>query len=245
MRRAGGRGPEELRAVSITPGYLDYAEGSALVNWGHTLVLCAASVLDQVPPFRQHTGGGWVTGEYGMLPRSTHNRRVREGIGGKVSGRTYEIQRLIGRSLRAAVDLQALGPRTVVLDCDVLQADGGTRTAAITGAFVALALALENLRRQGLVEPMPLTEQVVAVSVGLVAGRLLLDLDYEEDSQAAVDANFVATGKGDLIEVQATGEGGPFPSPLMSEMLELAQKGFAQISRIQEEALAPWLPLPW
>ncbi|MDD2903972.1 MAG: ribonuclease PH [Syntrophales bacterium] len=245
MRRAGGRGPEELRAVSITPGYLNYAEGSALVNWGHTLVLCAASVLEQVPSFRQHTGGGWVTGEYGMLPRSTHTRRVREGISGKISGRTQEIQRLIGRSLRAAVDLQALGPRTVVLDCDVLQADGGTRTAAITGAFVALALALENLRRQGLVEPMPLKEQVVAVSLGLVAGRLLLDLDYEEDFQAAVDANFVATGKGGLIEVQATGEDGPFPANLMNEMLALAQKGFAQVARIQEEALVPWLPLPW
>ena len=245
MRRAGGRGPEQLRVVSITPGYLDYAEGSALVNWGHTVVLCAASVQEQVPPFRQRTGGGWVTGEYGMLPRSTHTRRVREGQNGKFSGRTYEIQRLIGRSLRAVVDLQALGPRTVVLDCDVLQADGGTRTAAITGALVALALALEDLRRQGLIETMPLREQVVAVSLGLVGGRLLLDLDYEEDSQAAVDANFVATGKGDLIEVQATGEKGPFPAARMSEMLALAQKGFAQIARIQEEALAPCLPLPW
>jgi ribonuclease PH len=245
MRRAGGRGPDELRAVSITPGYLDFAEGSALVNWGHTLVLCAASVLEQVPAFRQHTGGGWVTGEYGMLPRSTHTRRAREGQDGKFSGRTYEIQRLIGRSLRAVVDLQALGPRTVILDCDVLQADGGTRTAAITGALVALALALESLRRQGLVGSMPLKDQVVAVSLGLVGGRLLLDLDYEEDSQAAVDANFVATGKGDLIEVQATGEGGPFPANQMGEMLALAQKGFQQVARIQEKALAPWLPLPW
>ncbi len=245
MRRAGGRGPEELRAVSITPGYLDYAEGSALVNWGRTRVLCAASVLETVPPFREYSGGGWVTGEYGMLPRSTHTRQAREGLGGKVSGRTYEIQRLIGRSLRAVVDLQSLGPRTVVLDCDVLQADGGTRTAAITGALVALALALENLRRQGIIEIVPLKEQVVAVSLGLVRGRLLLDLDYEEDSQAAVDANFVATGKGDLIEVQATGEGGSFPAALMSEMLALAQKGFVKIARIQEEALAPCLPLPW
>jgi ribonuclease PH len=245
MRRTAGRGPDELRAVSITPGYLDHAEGSALVSWGRTLVLCAASVLEQVPPFREYSGKGWVTGEYGMLPRATHTRQAREGISGKVSGRTFEIQRLIGRSLRAATDLQSLGPRTVVLDCDVLQADGGTRTAAITGALVALALALENLRRQGVIEIMPLKEQVVAVSLGLVGGRLLLDLDYEEDSQAAVDANFVATGKGDLIEVQATGEGGSFPSALMSEMLALAQKGFSQIARIQEEALAPWLPLPW
>jgi len=245
MRRAAGRAPDELRAVSITPGYLDYAEGSALVNWGRTRVLCAASVLEKVPPFREYSGKGWVTGEYGMLPRSTHTRQGREGQSGKVSGRTYEIQRLIGRSLRAVVDLQSLGPRTVVLDCDVLQADGGTRTAAITGALVALALALENLRRQGVIETTPLREQVVAVSLGLVGGRLLLDLDYEEDSQAAVDANFVATGKGDLIEVQATGEGGPFPAALMSEMLALAQKGIQQVARIQEEALAPCLPLPW
>ncbi|OGP69939.1 MAG: ribonuclease PH [Deltaproteobacteria bacterium RBG_13_60_28] len=245
MRRAGGRGWEELRVVSITPGYLDYAEGSALVNWGRTRVLCAASVLEQVPRFREYSGGGWVTGEYAMLPRSTNTRQTREGQGGQFSGRTYEIQRLIGRSLRAVVDLQALGPRTVVLDCDVLQADGGTRTAAISGALVALALALENLRRQGLVETMPLKDQVAAVSVGLVGGRLLLDLDYEEDSQAAVDANFVATGKGDLIEVQATGERGPFPAALMSEMLALAQKGLSQIARIQEETLAPCLPLPW
>jgi len=245
MRRAAGRAPDELRAISITPGYLDYAEGSALVNWGHTLVLCAASVLEQVPPFREYTGKGWVTGEYGMLPRSTHTRKPREGLVAKVSGRTYEIQRLIGRSLRAGVNLQALGPRTVVLDCDVLQADGGTRTAAITGALVALALALENLRRQGVIETMPLREQVVAVSAGLVAGKLLLDLDYDEDSQAAVDANFVATGKGDLIEVQATGEKGPFPAALMEEMLALAQKGLQQVARIQEEALASWLPLPW
>jgi len=245
MRRAGGRSPEELREVSITPGYLDFAEGSALVNWGRTRVLCGASVLETVPPFRQYSGGGWVTGEYGMLPRSTNTRMAREGQSGKVSGRTYEIQRLIGRSLRAVVDLQTLGPRTVVLDCDVLQADGGTRTAAITGAFVALALALETLRRQGLVEGIPLKEQVAAVSVGLVGGRLLLDLDYEEDSQAAVDANFVATGKGDLIEVQATGEKGPFPEALMAPMLALAQKGLKQIARLQEETLSPWLPLPW
>jgi ribonuclease PH len=245
MRRAGGRGPEELRAIKITPNYLEYAEGSALVNWGRTRVLCAASVLEQVPPFREYTGKGWVTGEYGMLPRSTHTRQLREGLRGKVSGRTYEIQRLIGRSLRAVTDLQSLGPRTVVLDCDVLQADGGTRTAAISGALVALALALENLRRQGIIDTMPLREQVAAVSVGLVAGRLLLDVDYEEDSQAAVDANFVATGKGDLIEVQATGEKGPFPQALMSEMLALANKGLAQIARIQEEVLAPCLPLPW
>lgn len=245
MRRAAGRAADGLRPVSITPGYLDYAEGSALVAWGRNRVLCAASVIETVPRFREYSGGGWVTGEYAMLPRATNTRMARESLTGKVSGRTYEIQRLIGRSLRAVVDLQGLGPRTVVLDCDVLQADGGTRTAAITGALVALALALENLRRRGVMDTMPLKTQVAAVSVALSGGRLLLDPDYEEDSQAAVDANFVATGTGDLIEVQATGEGGPFPAALMNEMLILAQQGIQQIARIQEEALTPWLPLPW
>jgi ribonuclease PH len=245
MHRAGGRGPEELRPVTITPGYLDFAEGSALVSWGRTRVLCAATVLDQVPPFRQYTGGGWVTAEYAMLPRATETRQAREGLGGRVGGRTFEIQRLIGRSLRAVMDLAALGERTVILDCDVLQADGGTRTAAITGAFVALALALERLRRLDLLEALPLKDQVAAVSVGLVSGRLLLDLSHDEDSQAAVDANFVATGRGELVEVQATGEGGPFPRARLNEMLEMAQKGLQEIYRLQEAALTPWLPLPW
>jgi ribonuclease PH len=244
MRRAGGRGPEDLRSVTITPGYLDWAEGSALVTWGRTRVLCAASVLEEVPVFRQGTGGGWLTAEYAMLPRATDPRQTRERQGG-IRGRTYEIQRLIGRSLRAVVDLQALGPRTAILDCDVLQADGGTRTAAITGALVALALALERLRRQGILPRMPLKDQVAGVSLGLVGGRLLLDLDYEEDSQAAVDANFVATGRGGLIEVQATGEAGPFPPGKLNDMLELALKGLKELFSLQETALAPWLPLPW
>ncbi len=209
MRRSGGRGPRSLRPVAVTPGYLDFAEGSCLITWGRTRVLCAASVLETVPPFRLATGGGWVTAEYAMLPRSTHSRQEREARRGLVMGRTQEIGRLIGRSLRAAVDLLALGPRTVILDCDVLQADGGTRTAAITGAFVALALALERLRQRDVLANSPVLNQVAAVSVGLVGGRLLLDLDYEEDSQAAVDANFVATGRGELIEVQLTGEAGP------------------------------------
>jgi ribonuclease PH len=225
--------------VSITPAYLDFAEGSALVTWGRTRVLCAATVLETLPPFRQASGGGWVTAEYSMLPRATGTRQGREGLTGKLKGRTFEIQRLIGRSLRAVVDLGALGERTVVLDCDVLQADGGTRSAAISGAFVALALALENLRRRDLIFSLPLKDQVVAVSVGLVAGRLLLDLDYEEDSQALVDANFVATGRGGLVEVQATGEGGPFAAAHLSGMLELAQPALSQIARLQEETLAP------
>jgi len=245
MRRAEGRGVEELRPIAITPAYLDFAEGSALVTWGRTRVLCAATVLEKLPPFRQEAGCGWITAEYSMLPRATGTRQGREGLTRKIQGRTFEIQRLIGRSLRAVADLRALGERTVILDCDVLQADGGTRTAAVTGAFVALALALERLRRRGLLLTLPLNDQVAAVSVGLLGGRLLLDLDYEEDSQALVDANFVATGKGDLVEVQATGEGGPFPAAHLGDMLALAQKGLKEIARIQEETLAPWLPLPW
>ncbi len=244
-RRAGGRGTDELRDVVIAPAYLDFAEGSALITWGRTRVLCAATVLEKLPPFRQESGGGWITAEYSMLPRATDTRQEREGLTGKIQGRTYEIQRLIGRSLRAVADLKALGERTVILDCDVLQADGGTRTAAITGAFVALALALEQLRRRELISRLPLNDRVAAVSVGLLAGRLLLDLDYEEDSRALVDANFVATGRGDLVEVQATGEGSPFPAAHLSPMLELAQKGLKELGRIQEETLAPWLPLPW
>jgi ribonuclease PH len=231
--------------VALAPGYLDFAEGSCLVSWGRTRVLCAATVSEQVPPFRLHTGGGWVTAEYAMLPRATHTRMERESLKGRVGGRTYEISRLIGRALRAVVDLNALGPRTVILDCDVLQADGGTRTAAITGAFVALCLALEHLRERGLLLSSPVRHQVAGVSVGLVKGRLLLDLDYEEDSQAAVDANFVATGQGELIEVQLTGEAGPFPAAELNRMQELALKGLKVLTRVQEEALAPWLPLPW
>jgi ribonuclease PH len=208
-------------------------------------VLCAASVLDEVPPFRRGSGGGWVTAEYAMLPRSTNTRQVREGIAGRVRGRSQEIQRLIGRSLRAVVDLAALGERTVVLDCDVLQADGGTRSAAISGAFVALCLALEPLRRDGVMERLPINDRVAAVSVGLVGDKLLLDLDYQEDFAARVDANFVATGQGNLVEVQATGEAGPFPRHLLPDMLDLALAGLAEIYQEQEKALAPWLPLPW
>jgi len=243
MHRSGGRGFDELRPVTITPGYLQFAEGSCLIDWGRTRVICAATVLEQVPPFRVHRGG-WVTAEYAMLPRSTHGRQERESVQG-IKGRTQVISRLIGRALRAVVDLPGLGARTVILDCDVLQADGGTRTAAITGAFVALCLALEKLRRQGLVAASPVKDQVAAVSVGVAGGQLLLDLDYEEDSQAAVDANFVATAKGDLVEVQLTGEGGPFPAAQLSAMLALASRGIARLAQIQEEVLKTCLPLPW
>jgi ribonuclease PH len=245
MRRSGTRADHELREITIAPGYLDFAEGSCLITWGRTKVICAATINDTVPPFRLPSGGGWVTGEYAMLPRATHPRQDRESLRGRVGGRTLEIQRLIGRSLRAVVDLQALGPRTVIVDCDVIQADGGTRTASITGAFVALCLALEGLRRRDLVDGSPVRDQVAAVSVGLLGERLLLDLDYDEDSQARVDANFVGTGRGDLVEVQLTGEGGPFPAAKLSRMLELAQVGLQQLTRIQEEVLSPCLPLPW
>lgn len=245
MHRSNGRRHHELRPLALTPRYLDFAEGSVLVTWGRTRVLCAASLLEEVPPFRRHTGEGWVTAEYAMLPRATDTRQTREGLGAKPRGRSQEIQRLIGRSLRAVVDLKALGERTVVLDCDVLQADGGTRSAAITGAFVALCLALEPLRQREIIDFLPVKDQVAAVSLGLVGGRLLLDLDYGEDSQATMDANFVATGRGGLVEVQATGEGGPFSRDLLPEMLDLAQTGLREIYRKQEEALRAWLPLPW
>ena len=245
MPRSGDRQDHELRPLKIAPGYLDFAEGSVLVTWGRTRVLCAASVLDEVPPFRRGSGGGWVTAEYAMLPRSTNTRQEREGIKGRVRGRSQEIQRLIGRSLRAVVDLQTLGERTVVLDCDVLQADGGTRSAAISGAFVALCLALEPLRRLGIMEILPIKDQVAAVSVGQVGDKILLDLDYQEDFAARVDANFVATGRGGLVEVQATGEEGPFPRQLLPDMLDLALAGLAEIFQEQEKALAPCLPLPW
>ena len=245
MARIGGRPDNELRPLTFTTKYLDFAEGSVLVTWGRTRVLCAASVLEEVPPFRRGLGAGWVTAEYAMLPRSTNTRQPREGLSGPVRGRSQEIQRLIGRSLRAVVDLKALGERTVILDCDVLQAVGGTRSAAITGAFVALCLALEPLRRREIIEVMPVRDQVAAVSVGLVGEHLLLDLDYQEDSTAQVDANFVATGRGELVEVQATGEEGPFARQLLPDMLTLALSGLADIFRKQEEALGPWLPLPW
>ncbi|MCX5892753.1 MAG: ribonuclease PH [Deltaproteobacteria bacterium] len=245
MQRSGGRALNRLREVALTPGYLDFAEGSCLITWGRTRVLCAATVQETVPPFRLNSGGGWLTAEYAMLPRATHSRTERESRRGQIGGRTQEISRLIGRSLRAAVDLQDLGPRTVILDCDVLQADGGTRTASITGAFVALCLALEGLRRQGRLAALPIREQVAAVSVGSSNGQLLLDLDYEEDSGAAVDANFVGTAQGELIEVQLTGEAGPFPAAHLPAMLTLAQAGLKALLQLQEEALKSWLPLSW
>ncbi len=236
--RADGRRAKALRPVEITANYLRHAEGSALIAFGATRVLCAASVQEGVPPFLRNTGRGWVTAEYGMLPRSTHTRSEREATRGKVGGRTQEIQRLIGRSLRAVIDMTAIGERTITLDCDVIEADGGTRTAAITGAYVALVLAVRRLQQQGLLSGSPLLDHVAAVSVGIIDKRLCLDLAYEEDSRAEVDMNVVMTGKGKFIEVQGTAEGKPFTAAQLAGMTELASEGIAQLIAVQKRALA-------
>ncbi|WP_025323839.1 ribonuclease PH [Deferrisoma camini] len=235
--RHDGRAADELRPVRIQKGVLRYAEGSALIEMGHTRVLCAASVEDGVPAFLKGSGRGWVTAEYGMLPRATETRTPREASRGRQGGRTLEIQRLIGRSLRAVTDLDSMGERTVWVDCDVLQADGGTRTASITGAYVALADALQTLVERNVVSRIPLTDAVAAVSVGVVGGRPLLDLDYREDSSADLDMNVVMTGRGELVEVQATGEERPFPRDRLLELLDLAWKGIERLLALQREAL--------
>jgi len=229
-RRAG-----EMRPVEIIPGYLKTAEGSALIKVGNTHVLCAASVEDFVPQFLRGTGKGWVTAEYSMLPRATGKRTPREVNKGRPSGRTHEIQRLIGRALRSVVDLAALGERTVLLDCDVIQADGGTRTASITGAFVALALALRQFVKFGAIRKMPLGDYLAATSVGLVRGEPLLDLCYEEDSQADVDMNLVMTGGGQFVEIQATAEHSPFGDSQMNELLAMGRAGIAQLVDYQKQ----------
>lgn len=236
--RLDQRKPEELRAVSIAPGYLKYAEGSCLIELGNTRVVCSASVEEKLPPWlMEKRNSGWITGEYGMLPRATHRRTMREAARGAQGGRTQEIQRLIGRSLRAVVELEKLGPRTIWMDCDVLQADGGTRAAAITGAFVALVRSLDHLRRQGAFLKLPVRDSVAATSVGVVDGRALLDLTYDEDSRARVDMNVVMTGKGDLVEIQGTGEGGTFTQAEMGELLALAGSGIRRLIEIQRAAL--------
>jgi len=236
--RADGRRAIEPRRLRITPGYLTHAEGSALVSAGDTRVLCAVSVEEQVPDFRRGSGRGWLTAEYSMLPRATHTRSQREASRGRVSGRTHEIQRLIGRTLRAVVDLDKLGERTLFVDCDVLQADGGTRTAAINGAYVAVAQALDRLVESGLLAESPLREPVGAISVGLVDGELLVDLAYGEDSRAEVDANFVMTGSGGLVEVQGTAEGRTFARDDLTRMLDSAWRAIARVHQIQEAAVA-------
>jgi ribonuclease PH len=235
--RTNGRGERELRSVVLEPGVSRHAEGSCLARFGHTHVLCTASVEDKVPPHVMGTGAGWVTAEYGMLPRSTHERMQREAARGKQQGRTLEIQRLVGRALRAAVDLRALGVRTVTLDCDVLQADGGTRTAAITGSWVALALALRRIATRKAFAREPLVRSVAAVSVGIVDGAVCLDLDYGEDSTAEVDMNVVATEDGALVEVQGTAEGKPFPRADLDRMVDVALEGIGRLTELQRAAI--------
>ena len=236
--RPSGRKPGELRAVRITRHYTCHAEGAVLIESGNTKVLCTASVLDKQPPHLRGTTQGWVTAEYGMLPRSTHTRMDREAARGKQSGRTQEIQRLIGRSLRAVVDLNALGPRSIHLDCDVLQADGGTRTASITGAFVALHDAVTGLLQKQLLAASPIREHVAAVSVGMREGTALLDLDYDEDSTCDTDMNVVMTSGGGLIEIQGTAEGVPFTRAQMDAMVELAQNGIRALIAAQRSVLS-------
>jgi ribonuclease PH len=236
--RTGGRAPDALRPVNIERGYTKHAEGSVLVSFGATRVLCTASVEEKVPPHKRGSGEGWVTAEYGMLPRSTHTRSDREAAKGKQSGRTQEIQRLIGRSLRSVFDLAALGERTIALDCDVLQADGGTRTAAITGAFVAAHDAVSWLRARGLLAGgEPIGDFVAAVSVGLVEGTALLDLEYVEDAGCDTDMNVVMTGRGGFVEVQGTAEGAPFTRAQMDRLLALAGKGVSELVALQRGAL--------
>ena len=232
-----GRSPLDLRTVSHEPGFAKHAEGSCLARFGDTHVLCTASVENRVPPHVLGTGAGWVTAEYGMIPRSTHERMAREASRGKQGGRTMEIQRLVGRALRAGMDLTALGPRTITVDCDVLQADGGTRTAAITGGFVALALATRRLRREGAIGKDAVRRHVAAVSVGIVEGQVRLDLDYVEDSTAEVDMNVVATGALELVELQGTAEGKPFGRDRLDRMIDSAFRGIAALEAAQKKAL--------
>jgi ribonuclease PH len=237
--RSNGRGDLDLRPVALEPGFSKHAEGSCMARFGDTHVLCTASVEDRVPPHVFGTGAGWITAEYGMLPRSTHERMAREAAKGKQGGRTLEIQRLIGRALRAAVDLRAIGARTFTVDCDVIQADGGTRTAAITGGFVALAIAVRGLKAKKVIAAAPVKRRVAAVSVGVVDGAVRLDLDYDEDSTAEVDMNVVATSEGELVEVQGTAEGKAFRKEQLDRMVDAALAGIARLRDAQAQALAP------
>jgi ribonuclease PH len=236
--RPSERLADALRPVTLETGVNRYAEGSCLASFGHTKVLVTASLEESVPPFLRGRGQGWVTAEYGMLPRATHTRGRREAAQGKQSGRTQEIQRLIGRSLRAVVDLKALGERQITLDCDVIQADGGTRTAAITGAWVALRIATRYLLDEGLITTDPILDQVAAISCGVFSGTPVLDLDYEEDSNAEADANFVLTGAGDIVEIQATGEKRGFTRPEFEALFDLARQGISELQELQRQAIA-------
>ena len=237
MRRQDGRGPDELRKIKITTNYIKYAEGSRLIEFDDTKVITTASVEDGVPPFLRGQGSGWVTGEYGMIPRSCKTRVQREAAKGRAGGRTQEIQRLIGRSMRAVTDMTKLGERTLWLDCDVIQADSGTRCAGITGSFVALALALEHMKKEGLIKTIPLSDYVGAISVGIVNGLAVLDLDYEEDSKAEVDMNVVMTGAGEFIEVQGTAENKPFKKEDLNKLTALAAAGIQDIISKQKNIL--------
>jgi ribonuclease PH len=239
--RSDGRAPDELRPVVIHPNFTKHAEGSVLIEVGHTKVICTASVQEKVPPFLYRSGKGWVTAEYGMLPRATTDRVEREAAKGKQGGRTMEIQRLIGRSLRAAVNAELLGERTIWIDCDVIQADGGTRTASITGAYVALVTALGRMYVDGNMVSWPVTDFIAAVSVGMLGGQALLDLAYDEDSKAGVDMNVVATEKGRFIELQGTAEGATFSDEEMTAMIALAKKGIGELVAKQREVLSPLL----
>lgn len=236
--RSDGRKKDEMRPVKITRGYLKHPEGSVLIEVGDTKVICTATIDEGVPPFLRNKGTGWVTAEYSMLPRSTHSRSQREASRGKVGGRTHEIQRLIGRALRSVTDMEKLGERTVWIDCDVIQADGGTRTASITGSYVALHDALNKLKNEGVISEIPLTDSLAAISVGIVQGEACLDLNYVEDSSAEVDMNFVMTGSGKYVEVQGTAEEAPFGREEMEMMTDLAAQGINQLTEIQKKVLA-------
>ncbi len=235
--RPSGRAPKQLREVSISRSFTKHAEGSVLIAFGDTKVLCTASVLERVPPHKKGSGEGWVTAEYGMLPRSTHTRSDREAARGKQTGRTQEIQRLIGRAMRSVFNLEILGERTIHLDCDVLQADGGTRTAAITGSYVAARDAINHLLKTGILKQDPIIDSVAAISVGIFQGQPVLDLDYPEDSSCDTDMNVVMTGKGGMIEIQGTAEGAAFSRTELIELLDLAEQGITELSKLQTQAL--------
>jgi ribonuclease PH len=240
--RSDNRALQQMRPVRLTPDFVRMAEGSALIEVGNTRVICTASIEEAVPAWMRNSGKGWITGEYGMIPRSTLTRTPRESVRGNIRGRTHEIQRLIGRSMRAVTDLARLGERTIFVDCDVIQADGGTRTASITGAFVAVAMAVRRLVESGTLKTVPLGDYVAATSVGMVDGAVMLDLNYEEDSRAEVDANFVITGRGKLIEVQCTAERNPFQEEHLHAMLDLARQGVAELIAKQKEIIGTLCP---
>jgi len=241
--RTNDRPNDKMRDLKITRNFLKFPDGSVLVEMGETKVICGISIEEKVPPFLKNSGKGWLTAEYSMLPRATQSRTIRESVSGKVGGRTHEIQRLIGRALRAVVNLDVIGERTIWVDCDVIQADGGTRTASITGGFVALVEALWSLKKRGAIAKVPLRDSIAAVSAGIVNGEPLLDLSYKEDANAEVDMNFVMTGKGMLIEVQGTAEKTPFSKELFDMMYEYSHRGITEITRIQKAALGPLFPV--